>query len=289
MGKEDNTTGEYMRNHEIAADLLNYKIYGGELKIIPEKLRELDTTSIVNLSNTTPDGKEDIESVKRDRDVLKKVTALQDGRNTYLIIGIENQTLIHYAMPTRTMLYDALQYDDQVKVIHKAHKAKETKDNCKEKTGENSKRRTGDEYISRFYKEDKIMPVVTFVVYWGNKRWDGPTSMKEMMYEIDEEIEPYVQDYKLFLIAPNEMEDHEFRKMKTSLGEVFQYIKYSKDKKRLAEIVAGNERYKHLEREAVMVINSVTKSNIPLKEEEEEINMCQALEEMKEDAREEGR
>ena len=33
---------------------------------------------------------------------------------TYVLLGIENQTRIHYAMPVRNIIYDALQYGKQV-------------------------------------------------------------------------------------------------------------------------------------------------------------------------------
>lgn len=33
------------------------------------------------------------------------------------------------------------------------------------------------EYLSGFYKEDRISPVVTLVVHFGAEEWDGPVSL----------------------------------------------------------------------------------------------------------------
>ena len=50
----------------------------------------------------------------RHRDLLKLYTAMQDERAIYLVLGLEVQALVHYAMPVRGMLYDALNYVRQV-------------------------------------------------------------------------------------------------------------------------------------------------------------------------------
>ena len=42
---------------------------------------------------------------------------MEDENADYLLLGIENQTEIHYAMPVRNMIYDALQYGNQVAAI----------------------------------------------------------------------------------------------------------------------------------------------------------------------------
>ena len=49
--------------------------------------------------------------------MLKMVTAMEDDRAAYLLLGIENQSDIHYAMPIRNMLYDAIQYVNQAELL----------------------------------------------------------------------------------------------------------------------------------------------------------------------------
>jgi len=48
--------------------------------------------------------------VQKYRDVLKSMVVMRDARASYILLGIENQTDIHYAMPVRNIIYDALQY-----------------------------------------------------------------------------------------------------------------------------------------------------------------------------------
>lgn len=68
-------------------------------------------------------------------------------------------------MPVRNIIYDALQYGKQVSEVAKKHK------NQGDRKGHNK-----GEYLSGFYKEDRIRPVVTLVVHFGADEWDGPVS-----------------------------------------------------------------------------------------------------------------
>lgn len=72
------------------------------------------------------------------RDVLKRAVIMQNKEATYLLLGIENQTDIHYAMPIRNMIYDSLQYGKQVMEIAAEHRKK------KDRNG------TQAEYLSGF-------------------------------------------------------------------------------------------------------------------------------------------
>ncbi len=74
-------------------------------------------------------------------------------------------------------------------------------------------------------------------------------------------------------------------KLKTSLREVLLYIKYSKDKEKLQQVVLSDERFHYMERSAAVVINAITHSKIKFDEKEEVIDMCQAIKEMREEAR----
>lgn len=60
--------------------------------------------------------------VQKYRDLLKTATIMEDGEAAYVLLGIENQTEVHYAMPVRNMLYDAMQYNQQVTDIAEKHK-----------------------------------------------------------------------------------------------------------------------------------------------------------------------
>ncbi|MBD8965209.1 MAG: hypothetical protein EGR84_01590 [Coprococcus catus] len=91
IGAADAVTKAYIRKNEVFADAFNYFMYDGEQKIRPEQLRELDTTEIAILLNEY-------------RDLLKSAAIMEDGEAAYVLLGIENQTEVHYAMPVRNML-----------------------------------------------------------------------------------------------------------------------------------------------------------------------------------------
>ncbi len=93
------------------------------------------------------------------------------------ILGIENQDRIHYAMPLRIMEYDTLSY---MKQYH---------ENAKNYASEQGL--TKDEYLSKMKQTDKFVPVITLVIYYGEKEWDGAKSLKEML-SLPPEMEQYV-------------------------------------------------------------------------------------------------
>lgn len=89
-----------------------------------------------------------------------------------------------------------------------------------------------------------------------------------------DELLPYVADYKLNLIVPNEITD--FRKFKSSLGAVLAVIKASKDEEEMEQLIENNDIYKELEREAITTIEMFAGVKIEAKKEEEQMDMCKA-------------
>lgn len=73
--------------------------------------------------------------------------------------------------PVKNMVYDALQYAKQVSNAIASHK----------RSGD-YKEADGDKYLSGFMKQDRLLPVVTLVVYFDSKEWAGPMSIRESMY-----------------------------------------------------------------------------------------------------------
>ena len=94
------------------------------------------------------------------------------------------------------------------------------------------RKRTSGEYLSGFYKEDVLKPVVTLVIYFGADEWDAPLSLHEMMGTQNEKLMHYVQDYQIHLIDPAKLTEEDLNKFTSSLREVIEYIKYSKDKRK---------------------------------------------------------
>lgn len=200
-----------------------------------------------------------------------------DNEAVYIVLGIENQDKVHYAMAVKNMLYDALNYAKQVE---------EAKRSYRDKTKEKTIKLNSEEFLSGFRKNDKLMPVITLVVYFGDKEWDGAKSIHEMLSVQNKELLSYVPDYKINLIEPAAISDEEYDKFKTDLGSVMQFIKHQSDED--GSWIKGKERFEHVEKEAVELINLITGSNIAGDEEEEEVDMCRAWENSINNARNEG-
>ena len=298
MGTADIVTKEYMRENTVFADAFNYLIYNGKKVIDPAKLTEIDSTEIalpfgnaekvkaekkrkeqeaewssvknesVRKKNTSRVGVK-MDAVQKYRDVFKSMVIKQDEKTSYVLLGIENQTDVHYAMPVRNVIYDALQYGRQVADIAADHRR-----NKKDFPG-----KSNGEYLSGFFKEDHIRPVITLVIHFGAEEWDGPLSLHEMMATRDMEILSFVENYRIHLIDPAKLTEEELDKFSTSLKEVMGYIKYSKDKEKLLEFLRTDTR-KTIEMNAARVIKMITNTPIEVSEEMEEIEMCKAIDDL---------
>lgn len=274
MGKIDTLTKEYMRRPIIFADVFNQFLYHGQQIIQPDRLAELDTTEIA-----VPYGADHVSvPEQRYRDVSKMLMAMTDGKVAYCILAVENEAKIHYAVPVKNGLYDFLQLAHQVSKASASHK----KSKSEEKPSRN-------EFLSGFYKSDRLLPVLTVVVYFGAEEWDGPLSLREMYADCDETVLQYVADYRINLITPRGLSDKEIDEFQTNLREIMRYIKYSNDKKKLDNILKTEQRFRSVERSAVEIINAATNSKVKIDEGKESVDMCLAIQEMREESRIEGR
>lgn len=105
----------------------------------------------------------------------------------------------------------------------------------------------------------------------------------------DPEILSLVPDYRINLFSPAEIKDEELDKLQSNLKEVMLFIKYSKDKRKLQKLTTQSPGFRSLELKAARVIDSITGINLRFTETEGSVNMCQAVQEMCDDARAEGR
>ncbi|MDO5403337.1 MAG: Rpn family recombination-promoting nuclease/putative transposase, partial [Eubacteriales bacterium] len=272
MGKTDIRTREYVRDNSVFADICNYMLFDGEQVIKPEELVEKDPGELV-----MPFRDGDISiPVQKFRDVIKMVEVKTSDKATFVVMGVENQAKINYAMVIRNMLYDAISYSSQVNEIgNENRKMKKVKKSA--------------EFLSGIRKDDKIKPVITIVVYWGTKKWDGARFLHEML-DVEDEFKRFIPNYYINLITPNEIED--FTKFHTELGLVLESIKYMGNKKAFFEMLEKKrDRFTNVEKNTAELISEIT--NVKLTYEQKEgsgkIDMCKAIEEMMNDVREEVR
>mgnify|MGYP002870035276 CR=1 FL=1 len=273
MGAKDAVTKAYMSNPVIFADAFNFILYNGRKVIQPGSLKPLDTAAV-----SLPYGDDYIQiPVQRYRDLLQQCTVMQDKYISYILLGIENQSEIHYAMPVRNMLYDALQYAEQVQTI--AAKHRQTKKAPSSAPGA---------FLSGFYPEDRLTAVITLVVCFSSDPWLAPTSLHEMIDLPDKNILKFIPDYRINLITPTMFNDENAGKLSSELREVMLYLKCAKSKTELRNLVQTDPNYKNMSVTSVNLLNILTGSNLPIPQDEEVIDVCKAIEEMITDAKSEG-
>ena len=256
MGRKDIITKEYMEDTEVFADVFNHMIYKGEKVIDPKNLKELDTANVI-----IPYGADGAEvPYQKYRDVFKILCAMEDENAVYLLLGVENQSNVHYAMPVKNMVYDSLEYAAQVQKAEASHKKARKEKEPKEKKPDSA------EFLSGFYREDRLLPIITVVVYFGADSWDAPRSLHEMLVVQDKNILSLVPDYRINLIAPGEMSEDELEE----------------------RFVNANAAFENVDRKAVRVMEEMTGMKIERKEEEETVNVCKGLRDLQEKGRVEG-
>ena len=262
-------TGKYIRDNRKFADLCNYYLYHGKAVVKPEELKEADVTVL-----GTPFTAKGRMSVEKIRDVLKNCAIKTTNGITYLIIGVENQTNIHYAMVIRNMVQDALNYAAQVEEATKKHRLHKDLNES-------------GEYLSGFTGQDKLVPVITITLYWNSGKWDAPRTLHEMLEVSDKDILQYISDYRLNLIVPDEIDD--FSMFETDLGVVLQMLQCAKDKEKMKMILAEKNSLL-VEKDTVGLLEECVNLKIDIPQEKGEvIDLCKALQDWAEEERAEGR
>jgi len=145
---------------------------------------------------------------------------------------------------------------------------------------------SGDEFLSGFSKTDKLKPVISLILYWGSKEWDGPRSLREMLDIKNETLLQHINEYPLHLIVPGEIKN--FSKMHTELKKALHYIAVSTDKDAYRAL-SMNPEYRMIDKETAHLLNTFIDTKIVIKESEDEVDVCEAVKGIIEDAKNDGR
>lgn len=157
---------------DVFADIINGLIYNGKDIVKPENLVDGPTAAMYKAAEGNIN--------QKDRDVSK--SDVKKGIE-YAIYGAENQTSINRIMPVRIMGYDYASYDRSINKLK----------------AQNRKEKREANYAEEIHPGQKVCPVVTLVLYFGSKRWDGPKTLHDML-DIPEALKPYVPNYSINLI-----------------------------------------------------------------------------------------
>ena len=167
----------FWQNSEHFADLFNAALFDGQPVLDPDTLVDGDT----DLSVVIPD-RERLHTMQRAFDVVKKTVHGVD----YVLFVLENQQKVHYAMPLRQMLNEALAYYREYTELALQNETEK-------------EYASGAEFLSRFKKTDRLHPIISLCVYYGEEEWDGPVTLKEML-NVPEHLQNLVADYKIHLV-----------------------------------------------------------------------------------------
>ena len=262
--RADTIFKEFWRPNERFADLFNAVLFQGWEVITPDSLTEMDT----DVSGTVRMGGSE-RTLARARDVVKKSAYGIE----FMVLGIENQQSVHYAMPLRNMIYDAMGYLKEYEEIVRSHRKRKDLE-------------TRDEFLSRLKKEERLHPMITLTVYYGEKRWDGPCSLRDMVVEMPASVAEVFSDYKMNLLEV--LDSGKYRFNNREVRTVFDIMR---------EIFAGRfdeirKKYKDVRigYELLRVIGKMTGSKeiMEMSESKGVEDMCTALEELKEQGRQLG-
>ena len=258
MGKKDITGKIYFRDVVRFAELMNVVLYHGEKLVRPENLVPMER-EYPSLSGDTD----------KNRDVFMKDAEYQ------ILYGLELETESDYSMPERVMVYDACEYEQQIRKIAGVRKKTQTKDRYREKK-------------SRLKAEDYLLPVVNVVLYLGEDHWEGRRALSEL-FQVPDKIKKRIicgiSEYAFHLIEADHInvEDYE-----TDLREFFQVMQCRKDKEKLNEL-CHSERFRNLDPETLKAIAiHIDRKRLLPKIEKEGAIMCQAFDELMEDKKREG-
>ena len=270
MSIMDTQTKQYISRPNIFADTFNYLLYNGRQVIQPEALQPVDTTEIA-----VPYGNGAKAPIQKYRDNMKIWAAMHDEKAVYVLLGSENQTKIHYAMPVKNMLYDSINYAGQVEQARQSYK------NCNDDDDGVKIKLTGEEFLSGFRKGDKLIPVITAVNLFDPNNWDAPLSIHEML-DVDEELLPFIPDYRINLIAPAKINDSDFSskevtgRFHTGFGTLMQVIKHQNEVG-VAEIIKNAPKVDEASADMIADVANVKFEKVI--DEKGEMDMCKGMEE----------
>ena len=272
MTEKDVLTAAYLQKNHRFAELVNVLCFGGRPIVSPEDVQEADSAEL-EIRKTGRRTK----TKKRYRDVIRRVACGVQ----FALICVEEQSYVDYAMPVRVMGYNASRYEQQLRTKKEEHRRKRDL--------------KGDEYLSGIAKDDRFLPVITLVLYFGT-HWDGARDLKDLL-ELEgmpPQLRELAGDYPIYVVEVGNCPYTET--FQTDLRLVFGFCQYADDKEKLLDFVKKErEGLSNLAEDAYDLISAITntKELNKIKEEkqreEEKKDMCKAIDDMLAQARQEGR
>lgn len=293
MGTKDRMVKEYFSDNRRYADLWNGGVFHGRRLVCAEELQGKDSVETVA---DTEKGAEQI------CDLIRK--QVRGGQNLAVWV-LESQETVDYSMPARVMFREAMEYHSQVRKIQKRNTQinrklqKDAQETCRRTFAEEKPLKQkyfndSGEFLYKFRKQDRLVPIATLVVYWGEE-WSGAKTLHELVdfgedNELAMELRRLVPEYPLHFLNLSELNDYEC--FETELRTLFELYACRNDKGRFKEYLDTHEECQHMDWETYHMLRVMTHSGelqAVRQDEEEEINVCKAIRDLIFDGKEEGK
>lgn len=211
----DAATDLLWRDNNNFAEVFSKAVFNGT-PIDPSKLRDLNAVESTMLRMT--DGS--TTTLKQTRDVIKSL----DTGAWLVILGIENQTHIDFLMPFRVYELNFINLARQVEDIRKKHLAERKE--AKEQGRQENDRKTvsSDEYLGLFYSDDKLNPVITLVIYYGEEEWKKPLKLSDLFVETP--FNSFADDMPMYLLDVRHMSKEKLDSYSPDLNAFFGFLVY---------------------------------------------------------------
>ena len=271
--RKDVVWSEYFEDNERVADLINGYVCNGKEEVHAEDIKEVDNKLTFRIN-------ERLKLTQKTllRDVVRKVAF----GTTFLILDMENQSIVDYSYPLRELGYIYGEYEKQHRKIRRILRKSKS---C----------RNISENMYGYGKEDKMHPTIVFLLYSGKDEWDGPLSLHDMldMKGVPESIRDKILDLNINLINIREMSEESLNSFKTDIKNVFRLIKSSENKEQIVKIINEDDYYKDIPEDAYNVVTEYAriteiKDSEKIKTANGGYDMCKGLQEWGEDLRREG-
>ena len=203
--------------NDVFADIFNNLVFQGEKVLEEERLIPLPTEAFTRQM----DG--DLRQGNRD---IRKADG-EHGKYR-LICGTENQTSHDNTMPQRVMGYEYAGYEEQISSIMEENRKNENL-----------------AYSKRIHDNQRLVPIVTAVLYWGQKSWHGPLCLHDMLEfpeDKEEVIKPYVANYPMNLIDLSNVPKETRERMTSDFRLVLDYLACKNNPEEMKAFMANKER-----------------------------------------------
>lgn len=212
MADKDKSQKSLQEYPDVFADIFNTLAYGGKRVLNPERLRQIPGEII-----SSPDG---VGLKQLERDLFMEYA---DDDAYYLMLGIDDQDDVDNTMPLRGMGMDYAAYEKQVRQIMAENKSAEK-----------------DAGARKIFRHQKLIPVVTLILYFGNSNWYDPKSLNDMLKMPDEQkypgISKYIHDYGMNLVVLKNLTEEEEGRFQSDFKYLVKYLRNCKNPEKVLKM-----------------------------------------------------